>query len=123
MAAAMLEAARKLHDHGYVLYATGGTSRYLTDNGIPNTLVYWPSQEQMQPQALDLLHQHEIDMVVNIPKDLTQGELRNGYRLRRAAVDLNIPLITNARLASAFINAFTTLSLDDLAIRSWNEYK
>ena len=121
--AAMLEAARKLHDHGYVLYATGGTSRYLTDNGIPNTLVYWPSQEQMQPQALDLLHQHEIDMVVNIPKDLTQGELRNGYRLRRAAVDLNIPLITNARLASAFINAFTTLSLDDLAIRSWSEYK
>ena len=85
--------------------------------------MYWPSQEQMQPQALDLLHQHEIDMVVNIPKDLTQGELRNGYRLRRAAVDLNIPLITNARLASAFINAFTTLSLDDLAIRSWSEYK
>lgn len=120
--AGMLDAARMLHDHGYKLYATGGTSRYLTENGIPNELVYWPSEEG-KPQALDLLHDKTIDMVVNIPKDLTAGELTNGYKIRRAAVDLNIPLITNSRLASAFIQAFCTISPEDLAIKSWAEYK
>lgn len=117
----MLSAARLLQQKGYKIYATGGTSRYLTENGVENTLVYWPSERQ-QPQALEMLHNHEIDLVVNIPKDLTVGELDNGYRIRRAAVDLNIPLITNARLASAFIGAFCSLSADDLAIRSWAEY-
>ncbi len=121
--AAMLDAARTLFDHGYSLFATGGTSRYLTENGIENTTVYWPSQEGQYPQALDLLHQHKIDMVVNIPKDLTAGELTNGYKIRRAAVDLNVPLITNARLAAAFIHAFCTVKMEDLAIKSWNEYK
>ena len=121
--AAMLDAARRLMDHGYELYATGGTSQYLEDNGIPNTRVYWPSEANQKPQALDLLHEHKIDMVVNIPKNLTAGELDNGYKIRRAAIDLNIPLITNARLASAFIGAFTSMSLDDLAIKSWAEYK
>lgn len=77
----------------------------------------------MHPQALEMLHRKEIDMVVNIPKNLTAGELDNGYRIRRAAIDLNIPLITNARLASAFINAFCTMTPDDLAIRVWDEYK
>ena len=120
--AALLESARQLTDKGYKLYATGGTSRYLTENGVDNTIVHWPS-DQAQPQALDLLHNHEIDMVVNIPKDLTAGELTNGYKIRRAAVDLNIPLITNARLAAAFIRAFTTMTLDDIAIKSWSEYK
>jgi carbamoyl-phosphate synthase large subunit len=76
----------------------------------------------MQPQALDLLHSHEIDMVVNIPKNLTSAELSNGYKIRRAAIDLNVPLLTNARLASAFIRAFTTLSPDDIQILSWDEY-
>ena len=121
--AAMLDAARRLMDHGYELYATGGTSQYLNDNGIPNTLVYWPSEPDKQPQALDLLHDRKIDMVVNIPKNLTVGELSNGYKIRRAAVDLNVPLITNSRLAAAFIRAFTTIKLDDLDINSWEEYK
>jgi carbamoyl-phosphate synthase large subunit len=76
----------------------------------------------MQPQALDLLHSHDIDMVVNIPKNLTSTELSNGYKIRRAAIDLNVPLLTNARLASAFIRAFTTLTLDDIQILSWDEY-
>ncbi len=120
---AMLDAAKRLIDNGYELYATGGTSKFLSDNGIPNTLVYWPSEPERQPQALDLLHEHKIDMVVNIPKDLTVGELTNGYKIRRAAVDLNVPLITNSRLAAAFIRAFTTVSLDDLVINSWEEYK
>ena len=117
----MLPAVRLLQDRGYTLFATGGTSRYLTENGIKNTLVYWPS-EGLQPQALDMLHERKIDLVVNIPKDLSAGELDNGYRIRRAAVDLNIPLITNARLASAFINAFCNISMDRLAIKSWAEY-
>ncbi len=121
--AAMLDAARMLREHGYNLYATGGTSRYLTDNGIENTIVYWPTEEGMHPQALDLLHRHEIDMVVNVPKDLTVRELSNGYKIRRAAIDLNIPLITNSRLASAFISAFCNKSLDDIEIKAWNEFK
>ena len=118
----MLEAARTLKEHGYTLYATGGTSRYLTENGIENNLVYWPS-EQREPQALTLLHERKIDMVVNIPKDLTAGELSNGYKIRRAAVDLNIPLITNSRLASAFIQAFCHMDVNELPVKSWDEYK
>ena len=119
----MLSAARLLQQKGYKLFATGGTSKFLTENGGENTQVYWPSETNQQPQALDMLHKKEIDMVVNIPKNLTAGELSNGYKIRRAAIDLNVPLITNARLASAFINAFCTMTLDDLAIKSWAEYK
>ena len=118
----MLRAAQQLIEHGYKLYATGGTSRYLEENGIANTLVYWPSEEGQQPQALDLLHCHDIDMVVNVPKNLSVGELTNGYKIRRAAIDLNIPLITNSRLASAFIDAFCTKSLDDIEIKAWSEF-
>lgn len=118
----MLGAARLLKQKGYELFATGGTSRYLAENGVENTLVHWPS-EDAQPQALDMLHRKEIDMVVNIPKNLSAGELDNGYKIRRAAIDLNIPLITNARLASAFIQAFCTLDVNDIAIKSWAEYK
>jgi carbamoyl-phosphate synthase large subunit len=120
--AEMLDAARMLVEHGYELYATGGTSKYLTDNGIKNILVHWPS-DTAQPQALDLLHQHKIDMVVNIPKNLTSHELTNGYKIRRAAIDLNVPLITNSRLASAFIQAFCTYKLDEIGIKSWAEYR
>ncbi len=119
----MLSAARLLQQKGYKLFATGGTSKFLTENGVENTQVYWPSETNQQPQALDMLHKKKIDMVVNIPKNLTAGELSNGYKIRRAAIDLNVPLITNARLASAFINAFCTMTLDDLAIKSWAEYK
>lgn len=118
----MMNAARLLVQKGYKIFATGGTHKALSENGIESTLVYWPS-ESGQPQALDMLHKKEIDMVVNIPKDLSVGELDNGYKIRRAAIDLNIPLITNARLASAFIQAFCTMDVDDLAIKSWNEYK
>ena len=118
----MLSAARMLQKKGYKLFATGGSSKFLTENGVENTRVYWPSEPDMHPQALEMLHRKEIDMVVNIPKNLTAGELDNGYRIRRAAIDLNIPLITNARLASAFINAFCTMTPDDLAIRAWDEY-
>ncbi|MBQ8051050.1 MAG: carbamoyl-phosphate synthase (glutamine-hydrolyzing) large subunit [Bacteroidaceae bacterium] len=121
--AAMLDAARMLREHGYQLYATGGTSRYLTEQGIENTLVHWPSDADQQPQAIDLMRRHEIDLVVNIPKDLSAGELTNGYKIRRTAVDLNIPLLTNSRLAAAFIQAFCTIKPSDLAIKSWEEYK
>ena len=119
--AEMLAACAMLRDHGYKLFATPGTSHYLTDNGIENTLVYWPSEEG-KPQALEMLHNKEIDMVVNVTKNLSTGELSNGYKIRRAAIDLNVPLITNARLASAFIQAFCTVKLDDLEIKSWQEF-
>ena len=119
---AMLDAAKMLIDHGYNLYATGGTSKFLTENGIQNTHVLWPSEEGDEPKALDLLHNHTIDMVVNIPKNLTSSELTNGYKIRRAAIDLNVPLITNARLASAFIYAFCTTKLEDIGIKAWGEY-
>lgn len=120
---AMLDAAKLLASKGYNLYATGGTHRFLEENGVPSTLVYWPSETGKEPQALKMLHEKKIDMVVNIPRDLSAGELDNGYKIRRASIDLNIPLITNARLASAFINAFCTLSVDDIQIKSWQEYK
>ncbi len=119
---AMLDAAKLLAAKGYNLFATGGTHRFLTENNIPSTLVYWPSEEG-EPQALTMLHQKQIDLVVNIPRDLSAGELDNGYKIRRAAIDLNIPLITNARLASAFITAFCNLSIDNIRIKSWQEYK
>ena len=120
----MLDAAQMLVKHGYNLYATAGTSRFLTENGIQNTRVLWPSEEAEgdAPRALDMLHNHEIDMVVNIPKDLTSSELSNGYKIRRAAIDLNVPLITNSRLASAFIYAFCTVKLDEMEIKAWGEY-
>lgn len=121
--AEMLDAAKKLVENGYELYATGGTSKYLDENGVRNTRVYWPSEEGKEPQALTLLHEKKIDMVVNIPKDLTPRELTDGYKIRRASIDLNVPLVTNSRLASAFINAFCTLKLCDIDIKSWAEYK
>lgn len=118
-----LDAARQLVKNGYKIYATEGSSKFLTENGVENTLVYWPSEADKHPQALDMLHKHEIDLVVNIPKDLTVSELSNGYKIRRAAIDLNVPLITNSRLASAFINAFCRVKLEDIDIKPWSEYK
>ncbi|ERJ78430.1 carbamoyl-phosphate synthase (glutamine-hydrolyzing) large subunit [Prevotella melaninogenica] len=120
--AEMLDAAKMLKQHGYELYATAGTSKYLTENGVDNTCVYMPSDEGKHPQALDLLHEKKIDMVVNMPKDLTPRELTNGYKIRRAAIDLNVPLITNSRLASAFISAFCNVNMDDIDIKAWGEY-
>ncbi|MDE6370980.1 MAG: carbamoyl phosphate synthase large subunit, partial [Duncaniella sp.] len=118
----LLDAAHELANRGYTIYATGGTHTYLNDNGIPAIRVYWPSQSDMQPQAIELLHDHKVDMVINIPKNFTDTELSNGYKIRRAAIDLNIPLLTNARLASAYIDAFTSHPLDDIEIKSWDEY-
>ena len=118
----MLEAAHLLHKAGLTIYATSGTCQFLNENGIPAVKVYWPSTPDMQPQALDLLHERKVDLVVNMPKNFTGTELGNGRRIRRAAVDLNIPLLTNSRLASAFIRAFTSLPLDDIEIKSWDEY-
>ena len=119
--AEMLDAAKELFQNGYELFATGGTYKYLTEQGIECKEVFWPS-ENKQPQALDMLRNKEIDMVVNIPKNHSVSELSNGYKIRRAAIDLNVPLLTNSRLASAFIHAFCTMSLDDINIRSWQEY-
>lgn len=120
--AALLDSAIKLHKKGYMLYATGGTQKYLNDNGVPAIHAYWPTEADQEPQALDLLHRKKVDMVVNIPKNLTSTELSNGYKIRRASVDLNIPLLTNARLASAFIDAFCDLSLEDIEIKPWKDY-
>lgn len=129
--AEMLEAASRLHRNGYKIYATQGTHQYLGDNGIPSERVLWPSEvealqaegkENHLPAALDLMRAKEIDMVVNVHKNFSTGELTNGYKIRRAAVDLNIPLLTNARLASAFIYAFTSTRLEDLEIKSWQEF-
>ena len=121
--AALLDAARTLHEKGYNLYATGGSHQFLNDNGIPAVKVYWPSEGDKEPQALQMLHDKQIDLVVNIPKNLTATELSNGYKIRRAAIDFNIPLITNARLADAFIHAFCSMSVDEIQIKSWDEYK
>ena len=118
----LLEPCRKLAERGFTIYATEGTYKFLQDNGVPSVHVYWPDEEG-KPQALNMLHERKIDMVVNINKNLSQGELTNGYRLRRTAIDLNIPLITNARLAAAFINAFTHLTLDDIEIKPRSAYK
>ena len=118
----LLEPCRKLAERGFTIYATEGTHKFLQDNGVPSVHVYWPDEEG-KPQALNMLHERKIDMVVNINKNLSQGELTNGYRLRRTAIDLNIPLITNARLAAAFINAFTHLTLDDIEIKPRSAYK
>ena len=119
----MLDAIRCLYEHGYNLYATSGTHSFLTDNGIPAIKVYWPSESDKSPQALELIHEKKVDLVVNFPKSLTQGELANGYKIRRAAIDFNIPLVTNARLASTFIKAFCNIKVDDIQIKSWDEYK
>ena len=118
----MLDAAKMLQKKGYKLYATGGTHIMLKENGVESERVAWPDETGF-PSALEMLHNKEIDMVVNIPKNLTAGELDNGYKIRRAAIDLNVPLLTNSRLASAFITAFCRKGIDDLEIESWDEYK
>ena len=106
---------------GYIIYATEGTHRFLMENGVESTLCYWPSEEGT-PQALELLHSGDVDLVININKNLTPGELTNGYKLRRAAIDHNIPLITNARLASAYIHSFCTIEEDSISISPWSSF-
>lgn len=117
----LLNSARMLAERGYNLFATGGTHKFFEENGIPTTLLYWPDENE-SPNTMEYIREKKIDLVINIPKNLTNKELNNGYRIRRDAIDFNIPLITNARLASAFIYAFCKLHIDQISIKSWDEY-
>ncbi len=121
--AELLRACRLLSENGYNIWATGGSYRFLIENNIPATRAYWPSEASNEPQALDLIREKKIDLVINIPKNLTEVELDNGYKIRRAAVDFNIPLITNPRLASAFIIAFCKVPISEIQIKSWDQYR
>ena len=117
----LVNSCRLLAQKGYNLFATRGTAQFLEMNGISSTILHWPDEDK-KPNTLDYLKNKMIDLVINIPKDLTKSELNNDYHIRRSAVDYNIPLITNSRLASAFLTAFCKLSLEDIAIKSWDEY-
>jgi carbamoyl-phosphate synthase large subunit len=124
----MLSACQLLHKKGYNIFATEGSCKYLNENGVPATRVIWPTDadnEELTSKyrpVIEMIQNKELDLVINIPKNFTHKELTNGYFVRRAAVDYNIPLITNARLAIAFIRAFTAMSQDDIQIKSWGEY-
>ncbi|MBQ7623217.1 MAG: carbamoyl-phosphate synthase (glutamine-hydrolyzing) large subunit [Bacteroidales bacterium] len=117
----LLDACRMLHDYGYHIYATSGTADFLAANDIPSTVVHWPDSTE-KPSVLDCIAKHKVDLVINIPKNFTERELANGFAIRRAAIDHNVPLITNARLAGAFIFSFCKIGSDGVAVRSWNEY-
>lgn len=119
---ALLDACRLLYKNGYVLYATGGTQKFLKENGVDSTLVAWPDDENVTLKVNDMIAERKFDLIINIPKNLTERELTNGYRIRRGAIDYNIPLITNARLASAFIKAFCRITRDEIEIKHWGEY-
>jgi carbamoyl-phosphate synthase large subunit len=119
---ALLSASERLVKNGYTLYATQGTHRFFAENGVPSSLLYWPDEPQ-EPNVLTYLKEKKIDLVINIPKNLSKGELDNDYKIRRTAVDFGVGLLTNARLAKAFIQAFCKLEMKDLQIKSWNEYK
>lgn len=118
----LLEAAHLLNSKGYTIYATGGSQKFLVENGIPAIEVFWPNEDK-QPNALEMIHNKEIDLVVNIPKNFSASELDNGYKIRRAAIDFNVPLLTNYRLASAFIQSFCKMDVNDIEIKAWNEYE
>ena len=123
----LLLACHKLSEKGIKIYATAGTCKYLNENGVPAHRALWPHEEAdglepNEPSALELIRTHEVDLVVNIPKNYSRKELSNGYKMRRAAIDFNVPLITNSRLATAYIRAFCAKSLDDISIKSWDEY-
>lgn len=118
----LVESSRMLIEKGYQLYATPGTAKFLENNGVPSTILYWPDEDK-QPNTLDYLREKKIDLVINIPKDLSSSELSNDYTIRRSAVDFNIPLITNARLASAFLIGICKNSIEDIRVKSWDEYK
>jgi carbamoyl-phosphate synthase large subunit len=117
----LLEACHLLDNQGYEIFATPGTGDFLRGNGIPNTILHWPD-EKINPNVTEYIRNGLIDLVINIPKNLTQGELKNDYTIRRNSIDFNVPLITNARLAAAFITAFCKLDLEDISIKAWKEY-
>jgi len=118
----LLESARMLKERGFTIYATGGTHIFFQENGVETEQVFWPDEDK-QPNTLDLIKNRKVEMVINIPKDHTTREISNGYNIRRNAIDFNIPLITNARVASAFIYAICKLDMNDISIKAWNEYK
>jgi carbamoyl-phosphate synthase large subunit len=120
---ALLDACRLLVKNGYHLYATGGTQKFLADNGVESTYVAWPDDKDADLKVTDMIAQKQFDLIINIPKNLTERELTNGYKIRRGAIDFNIPLITNDRLASAFIKAFCKMKEGDIQIKHWGEYK
>ena len=117
----LLEPAQELVKKGYKIYATGGTARFLNDNGVKATPVAWPDEEGKN-NVMDMIANHAFDLIINVPKNHTKRELTNGYRIRRGAIDHNIPLMTNVRLAKAYIEAFTALGENDIKIKSWQEY-
>ncbi len=119
----LLNSARLLVEKGYNLFATSGTQRFFEENGLKTTLLYWPDEPDKNPNTIDYIRERKIDLVVNIPKNLSKGELKNGYQIRRTSIDFNVPLITNARLASAFIGSFCKMEMEDISIKSWDEYK
>ncbi len=119
---ALLSTCKLLVEHGFTIYATGGSSRFLDENNVENTYIYWPD-EDMQPNSLEYLREKKIDLVINIPKNLSKAELDRDYTIRRSAIDFNIPLLTNARLTKAFVQAFCNKKLEDISILSWDEFK
>ena len=120
----LLEASKMLAKKGYEIYATSGTAKFLNEHDVPAKVVYWPDESpEAEENVMRMISEHKFELIVNIPKNQTKRELTNGYKIRRAAIDHNIPLITNSRLASAFINAFSTMNVDDIQIKSWQEYK
>lgn len=118
----LLDACRLLQKNGYTLYATSGTQKFLEENDVHSIFVAWPDDESATLRVNDMIAEKKFDLIINIPKNLTERELTNGYRIRRSAIDYNIPLITNARLASAFIKAFCRISRDEIEIKHWKEY-
>ena len=119
----LLGACQLLAEKNYTIYATGGTAKYLNENGVPAIQALWPNEQATgAPAALDLIRKHEVELVINIPKNFTHSELSNGYQMRRAAIDFNVPLITNSRLATAYIRAFCAVPQDEISIKSWDEY-
>ena len=117
----LLEPAREMVKNGYEIYATAGTARFFCDNGVKAKAVSWPD-EDAPDNVMNLIADHKIDLIINVPKNHTKRELTNGYRIRRAAIDHNIPLMTNVRLAKAFIEAFCAMRMEDVKIKSWQEY-
>jgi carbamoyl-phosphate synthase large subunit len=122
----LLEPAQALVKKGYNVFATGGTAKFFNDNGVKATPVAWPDETALDgspvENVMDMIARHQFDLIINVPKNHTKRELTNGYRIRRGAIDHNIPLMTNVRLAKAFIEAFTALKQDDIKIKSWQEY-
>jgi carbamoyl-phosphate synthase large subunit len=118
----LLNSAKMLRDRGISIFATEGTHRFFAENGVENTLLYWPDEENQAPNTIDFIKEKKVDLVINIPKNYTPRELKNDYRIRRSSIDYNIPLITNSRVASAFIYSICKYNIEDISIKSWDEY-